>query len=155
MGEDGARLIEAAKRTPVVSELKWDIPTNHVVEMDLWMSSGSQASMKFPKDFSSRRKAMNQVVKFTPHYQVFSMPSTDPAIYRDLCSDTTGKYCTEDPDGSGPITGKEVLEEDVRQLCIHEMTKVPRTSLADLQAGKTMVEFAAQYWAYVEMFAES
>lgn len=84
---------------------------------------------------------MNQVLKFRPHYAVFSVPSSDPSIYRDMCSDTSGKYCAEAPDASGVVTGKAVLEEDVRQLCVHEMTKVQRTSLDDLKAGRDMVEY--------------
>jgi len=152
--EDGARLIEAAKRTQVITELKWDIPTDHVVEMDLWMSSGSLASMKFLKEFSPKRKVLNEVVKFRPHYAVFSVPSSDPSIYRDLCSDSSGQFCAEEPDSTGLVTGKDVLEEDVRQLCIHEMTKVVRTSLNDLSAGKTAVEYAEKYWDYVEKFAD-
>merc|ERR1712232_973913 len=34
------------------------------------------------------------------------------------------------------------------------MTKVQRTSLDDLKAGKDMVEYAEKYWQYVEMFAD-
>jgi len=110
--------------------------------------------MKFLKEFAPKRKAMNEVVKFKPHYAVFSVPSSDPSIYRDMCSDASGEYCAEPPDNSGVVTGKAVLEEDVRQLCIHEMTKVPRTSLDDLRAGKDMVEYAEKYWDYVEKFVD-
>jgi len=82
------------------------------------------------------------------------VPSSDPSIYRDMCSDTAGKYCAEAPGASGVVTGKAVLEEDVRQLCVHEMTKVQRTSLDDLKAGRDMVEYAEKYWEYVEKFAD-
>jgi len=71
-----------------------------------------------------------------------------------MCSDTSVEYCAEAPDAGGIVTGKAVLEEDVRQLCIHEMTKVQRTSLDDLKAGKDMVEYAEKYWEYVEKFAD-
>jgi len=148
--QQGAQLIEAVKRSHVIVELKWDIPTDKVVQMDLWMNSASKKSMKFLKEFSPRRKALNEVVKFQPHYAVFGMPATDPAVYRDLCSDTSGSYCAEDPDGNGAVTGKDALEEDVRQLCIHELTKVPRNSLESLEAGRPIVEYAEKYWSYVE-----
>jgi hypothetical protein len=153
--EEGGRLISASKALEVIVELNWNIPTNHVVEMDLWMSSGSKESMTFLKDFAERRKTLNEVVQFRPHYAVFKLKSTDPGIYNDICSDSSGEYCTEDPDGSGVVTGKDVLEEDVRQLCIHELTKVPRTSLDDLRAGKAMVEYAQKYWDYVKLFADN
>lgn len=150
----GNALIDAAKKTPVIVELKWDIPTDHVVQMDLWMNSASQRSRQFLKEFAPRRKTLNEVVMFQPHYAIFSMPSTDPAVYRDLCSDTSGEYCAEDPDGAGRVTGKMVLEEDVRQLCIHELAKVPRTSMEGLKAGRATVDYAEKYWDYVERLAD-
>ena len=150
----GAQLIEAARNSAVVVELKWTIPTDHVVQMDKWVSSGSMESMKFLKDFAGMRKTLNKVVKFQPHFTVFSIPASDPKIYADLCSDNSGQFCAEDPDGYGAVTGQMVLEEDVRQLCIHEMTKIPTSSFTDLQAEKTVVEYAGQYWDYVQRFAE-
>lgn len=32
------------------------------------------------------------------------------------------RYCAADPDGRGPATGAQVVEEDLRQLCIHKTT---------------------------------
>merc|ERR1719356_1042310 len=57
-----------------------------------------------------------------------------------LCTDYTGKYCAEDPDGDGPVQGKDVLEEDLRQLCLHDHTTPP--------------EFAEKYWSYIEQFQD-
>jgi len=155
--EDGRRLINAAKRSQVIVELAWDVPTNHVVSTDMWMSSASQASLKFLKEFSKNRRVLNEVMIFIPHYAVFSMDGSDPAVYNDLCSDETGQYCAEDPDGAGPITGKMVLREDVRQLCIHEVYKKHRTSY-DLSkmdpATMPVVEYAEEYWSYIEKFLD-
>lgn len=152
--EEGNRLINAIKSDlSIIVELQWNIPTNHVVEMDLWMSSGSQESLAFLKDFAPRRKILNKVVQFRPHYAIFSVNSSDPSVYTDICSDNNGHFCAADPDGSGEVTGKDVLVEDVRQLCIHEITKVPRVSLDDLGKSAHLVEYAERYWAYVESFA--
>merc|ERR1712070_1221767 len=93
-------------------------------------------------------------MSFTPHYAVFSMPSSDPSVYQDLCSDTTGQYCAEDPDASGSITGKDVLEEDVRQLCIHELTKVSSQGGQHDGHDHAPVEYAAPFWDYLEKFQE-
>jgi len=153
--DDGAKLIRAAGRSsPVILELKWDIPTDHVVIMDLWMNSASKFSQHFLKEFASKRKALNEVVKFQPHYAVFSMPNTDPRVYNDLCSDYTGEFCAEDPDGGGSLTGRDVLEEDVRQLCIHEHYKVPRPSNLITEGSRNVAEFARQFWDYVEIFGD-
>lgn len=146
--DEGAPLIEAAKVEQVIIELAWDVPTDHVVNMDLWMTSGSMTSMRFLSEFSPKRKALNHAVSFTPHFHVFSMMSTKD--YNDLCTDVSAQFCAEDPDGPGPITGAMVLAEDVRQLCIHELTRVARTE----NPKRTIVEYAEKFWDYVERLAE-
>lgn len=146
--EHGEELITAAKSDKeAIVELAWNAPPDHVVTMDLWMSSASTESMNFLRRFADRRRTLNEVVEFIPHYNIFSM---DPSLggYNDLCSDTSAQYCTEDPDKSGPITGSQVLEEDVRQLCIHDITKVPRKR----EASERFVFFAEQWWRYIEKF---
>jgi len=146
---DGEPSIAAAKHQDAIVELAWDIPTGHTVALDLWMNSAALDSQKFLKEFTGSRKTLNEVVKFTPHYHVFS---ADPALsgYSGLCSDPSAKYCATDPDGAGPVSGKDVLEEDVRQLCIHEITKVPRSRKRGLAAEAPVVFYAEKWWNYVE-----
>lgn len=151
--QDGAALIDAVSKTVVTAQLSWDVPQDHVVSMDLWMSSGSSDSLQFLKDFSTKRKTLNEVMRFQPHYAVFSMPSSDPAVYQGLCSDTSGNYCAEDPDSAGDITGKDVLAEDVRQLCIHELTKKDQTSGSG--AKVPAVEYAEEFWNYMGQFEDA
>jgi len=153
--QDGQELINFAKMTnnQVIVEMAWDVPTNHVVIMDLWMSAGSRDSQRFLKEFAPKRKALNEAIKFVPHYHVFGMQSATD--YNNLCTSTDAQFCAEDPDGSGPITGRDVVEEDVRQLCIHQVTKVKHINLDDNRAGHKMVEYAAPYWQYVEAFQDS
>merc|ERR1712137_175579 len=63
--DEGAHLIEHASRNEnVVIELSWDVPTNHVVQVDLWMSSGSMENMQFLSDFANNRRALNHAVSF-------------------------------------------------------------------------------------------
>jgi len=154
--EDGQQLISAAQSTEVVIELAWNLPTDHVVTMDMWMSSGSSQSMQFLKDFAPKRRTLNEVMIFNPHYAVFSMDTNDPAVYSGVCLENAGskgEFCAEDPDGAGDVTGKEVLEEDVRQLCIHEATKVARSSMEVSRSGLA-VEYAEKYWDYMEKYPE-
>lgn len=126
-----------------------------VVTMDLWMSSASRESNIFLKEFAAKRRTLNQVMAFNPHYAVFSMDSSDPAVYSGICSDDTGEFCAEDPDGAGDVTGKDVLDENVRQLCIHENTKVARKSPDDISNVAHVVEFAGKYWEYMEKYLDS
>mmetsp|Transcript_80662 Transcript_80662/g.152412 ORF Transcript_80662/g.152412 Transcript_80662/m.152412 type:complete len:483 (+) Transcript_80662:41-1489(+) len=147
--DHGEQLIAAASGSEAVVELAWDVPTGHVVQVDMWMSSGSADSTSFLESFAESRKTLNEVVDFQPHYHVFSMDSTQGG-YNGLCSDETAEYCAEDPDKSGPVTGRDVLEEDVRQLCIHEITKVPRTRAGADPSNSAKVFFADAWWNYMK-----
>lgn len=94
--EEGQKLIDpllADPGTQVVVELNWDIPSENVVQVDLWMSSASVSSQKFLKDFKPKREALNEYLRFMPHYHVFSMDGSKD--YKELCFDVSGKYCAE------------------------------------------------------------
>jgi len=157
--EDGERLILAAKADKesgqVVVQLAWDVPTNNVVNIDLWMSAASSQSTSFMKAFAPKRKALNKVVKFTPHFAIFSMESAKPGEsahdYNNLCLDGNAEICAEDPDAGGSVTGRDVLNEDTRQLCIHELTKVKSLG-PEGQSG--IVEYAEKFWDYIEAFPD-
>lgn len=151
---DGQKLLDAVKMGQVVVELSWDLPTNHLVTVDLWMSAASQASMKFLKSFAPMRRTLNTVMEFKPHFVVFSMGSENPGIFQGLCKDAAGKYCAEDPDAAGAIQGKDVLDEDLRQLCIHQVHQVIRTSDRSRKAGKKGLVYAEKFWDYIERFAD-
>jgi len=148
---DGEALIAAAKHEDAIVELAWDIPTDDVVALDFWMNSAAPDSQNFLKTFTDARKTLNEVVKFTPHYHVFS---ADSALngYSGLCSDASARYCASDPDGAGPVSGKDVLDENVRQLCIHELTRVPRSR--KLATQEPVVFYAEKWWDYVKRLPE-
>lgn len=156
--EDGDILKQEVNKgnNDVLVELNWDIPTDDVVTVDLWMSSASRESLKFLREFSPLREKLNEVVRFVPHMYVFSLDSKDPKVYSEICMSDDGKLCAEDPDASGTVTGKDVLLEDVRQLCIHDHYKVAQKARPTLGQGKKMmpVMYAKQYWDYVEKVAD-
>lgn len=136
--EDGRKLINAASKERVLVELAWDVPLDNVVRLDLWMSSASQTSQKFLREFARYRKILGDTLVFVPHFYVFSLTPSASTV-PDLCSDNTSHYCAEDPDASGPLNGNDVLLEDVRQLCIH-----------DLVASSGAGNFSEKFWEYVE-----
>lgn len=151
--KEGQRLIRAAKNFQVIIELAWDVPLNHVVIMDLWMSSASRESMRFLQEFAPKRKALNERLKFVPHYYIFALQSGVAGDQGNLCDESSDHFCAEDPDGPGPVTGRMVLDENLRQLCIHDLTKVKRTDIdavGDTGNIEGTVEYAAKFWDYVE-----
>jgi len=145
---DGEKLIGAVNRSQVIVELNWAIPHNRKASMDLWISSGSPESMRFLKEFANVSMALRSVMHFIPHYAVFRLRN-EGANYGDLCSDTSNRFCAEDPDGDGPITGKMVLEEDVRQLCICELFK---ETVAGGSTGPSTC--SRKFWVYVSRFSD-
>jgi hypothetical protein len=154
--DDGRSILHEFEKNkgPIVVELAWNVPTKTVVTVDQWMSSASSESLKFLRSFAPKRRILNQVLRYQPHFTVFSMGSGGSAqTTSKLCTDQSGKYCAEDPDGDGPVQGKDVLEEDLRQLCLHEHTKVPGRSM-EYKDQKTPPEFAEAYWSYIEQFQD-
>ncbi|CAK0865314.1 unnamed protein product [Prorocentrum cordatum] len=150
---DGNLILDAFAKTqgPIVVELAWNVPTKTVVTVDQWMSSASSESLRFLQSFAPKRRILNQVLRYQPHFTVFSMGSGGSAqTTSKLCTDMSGKYCAEDPDGDGPVEGKDVLEEDLRQLCLHDQTKV-RGRSRQYQDHPTPPEFD-KYWSYIEQF---
>eukprot|EP00439_Symbiodinium_sp_Y106_P020772 s5158_g2.t1 len=135
----------------VVVELSWDIPSQNVVLLDQWLNTASPASHKFLKAFAPKRAALNEYLQFVPHYHVFSLEGKD---YKDLCSDSTGRYCADDPDGGGEITGKQVLHEAVRQLCIHEITVVPTGERIAQAKRMRQAKFSTEWWDYVSKYLD-
>eukprot|EP00435_Cladocopium_sp_Y103_P020026 s425_g4.t2 len=121
---------------------------------DLWMSSASVSSQKFLKEFSPKREALNEYLRFMPHYHVFSMDGSKD--YKELCFDVSGKYCAEDPDGSGSVTGYVVLLEDVRQLCIHELYTKSMDERISYQQHPTSESalYAAEWWRYASNYLD-
>lgn len=61
-------------------------------------------------------KLKNRII-FEPHIVTFSSKSNE-YIANNCVS--RGKYCAFDPDNEGPITGKDVLLEALRQKCIYK-----------------------------------
>jgi len=152
---EGEKLILATRQSdPVIVELAWDVPTNQIVQVDLWMSSASQESNRFLKEFEPKRKQLLNALQFTPHYHVFAMAGSND--YHELCSDTSAKYCAEDPDGPAAVTGKMVLDEDVRQMCIHELHKTDKEvdKYIGIINGSNNPFYSAEYWNYVKIFLD-
>jgi hypothetical protein len=146
--EEGRKLIQAVQRggmrDPVVVELGWDIPVNKIVTLDMWLSSASDELSLFIKEFAPIRESLGWNLAFAPHYHIYSLQSD----YSELCWDHDGAYCTDDPDGPGPVTGKNVLEEDVRQLCILENT------LQSDPRGESPALYSTKFWKYLSLFQE-
>jgi len=145
---DGQKLIDAAKVSELVIELAWDIPRGTHVIVDFWMSSGSQEASEFLQRFKDTAETMKFHLQFVPHYHIFSLPeASNPGR---LCMDGGTEFCAPDPDGTGPVTGEDVANEDLRQLCIWSLT-ARMTPGSDSEKAAT---YSQQFWDYVVRFAD-
>jgi hypothetical protein len=142
--EEGRKLILAVEEHKrVVVELAWDVPVDRIVKMDMWMSAAAEELRQFIREFEPIREELGWNLAFYPHYHVISLPTKD---YNNNCWNEDAAYCTDDPDGPGPVTGRDVLEESVRQLCILEKTRQEDPS------GKSKALYSILYWKYLAKF---
>mmetsp|Transcript_106397 Transcript_106397/g.211375 ORF Transcript_106397/g.211375 Transcript_106397/m.211375 type:complete len:287 (+) Transcript_106397:2-862(+) len=110
------------------------------------MSSGSQEASEFLKRFKDSAETLKHHLQFVPHYHIFSLP--EASFPGRLCMDGGTEFCAPDPDGTGPVTGEDVANEDLRQLCIWSVT----ARLAP-EADKSAT-YSQQFWDYVDRFAD-
>jgi hypothetical protein len=140
--------LETDGSEPILMELDWDIPADKIVTLDMWISSAAGQDLgPFVEDFADIRQSLGWNLYFNPHYHVYALQ--DQQAMPDNCWDDSRRYCADDPDGAGPVTGYQVLFEDVRQLCILENT------LIDDSSGNTETRFSVKYWMYVREFLNS
>jgi len=129
----GEKLFAAMRQDTVVVELAWDIPQSEVVSVDFWWSSGEKDAQEFLQRFQETAEVLNHHMQFKPHYYVFDVSSSTANAMGDLCTQTIDvkydvRHCAPDPDGPGPITGADVANEDVRQLCLWHKTAFSRNA---------------------------
>ena len=100
------------------------------MKVDFFYVPSSQYSHKFIEALREVYLKLKDRMIFEPHIVTFTSKSNE-YITNNCVSQ--GKYCAFDPDNEGPITGKDVIMEALRQKCIYK-------------AGIT------QYFYYMDMF---
>ncbi|KAK2999723.1 hypothetical protein RJ639_023628, partial [Escallonia herrerae] len=123
------------KGESVVIKLDWTESMPHPdqrVEYELWTNSNDECGlrcddqMKFIKSFKGHAQILEKrgYTLFRPHYITWYCPL--PFILSSQCKSQCinhGRYCAPDPDqnfGEG-YQGKDVVFENLRQLCVHRV----------------------------------
>lgn len=160
---DGEQLIDAVEGSlgDVVVELAWDLPKDNVVTMDYWFAPSHAASMRFLKAYAPYAKQLGGRIEFRPHWWVYSLPTSD---FNSLCTDSSGLFCMDDPDMAGPVTGKDAIEESLREMCLWETAgKRDATGLAPPNAALASEQdvasseggyFSGAWWQYMSNLLE-
>ncbi|GMJ12807.1 vaculolar sorting receptor 3, VACUOLAR SORTING RECEPTOR 3, binding protein of 80 kDa 2;2 [Hibiscus trionum] len=107
------------------------------VEYELWTNSNDECGvkcdilMKFVKDFKGAAQILEKggYTQFTPHYITWYCPQafTQSMQCKSQCINH-GRYCAPDPDQdfSSGYQGKDVVIENLRQLCVFRAAKQTR-----------------------------
>lgn len=121
----------------VVIKLDWSesMPNPDArVEYELWTNSNDECGvrcddqMKFIKDFKGHAQILEKggYTLFIPHYITWYCP--EAFLLSSQCKSqciNRGRYCAPDPEqdfGEG-YEGKDVVLENLRQLCVHKVSK--------------------------------
>lgn len=132
----GDSLKEAAKNNEdVVVKLDWRESVPHPdqrVEYEFWTNSNDECGarcdeqMNFVKNFKGHAQILEKggYTLFTPHYITWYCPRA--FVLTTQCKSqciNRGRYCAPDPEkdfGEG-YQGKDVVYENLRQLCVHRV----------------------------------
>eukprot|EP00923_Selenidium_pygospionis_P014662 GHVN01025302.1.p1 GENE.GHVN01025302.1~~GHVN01025302.1.p1 ORF type:complete len:494 (+),score=94.73 GHVN01025302.1:97-1578(+) len=142
--EDGNQLKHATETSAVVVELEWNFPSKEKVSVDFWTDSGSRAGSQFLREYAPFAEALQGHLLFLTHYNVFEL-QTD---YNDMCLPGDSMFCADAPEGVNTVTGRDVLEEDVRQVCIWQST-------AKAVNGLEGSLYSKSWWEYITHFYDS
>jgi hypothetical protein len=114
----------------VAMNIRFNLPKAvDVVNYEFWISSGNAKAIEFINEFADNGKKFKKDFSvFTPHYVMWHCPacSMDGYTTDDPNCFAGGKYCAPDPDNSGPLSGRDVLYEDLREICVFKQTEGDR-----------------------------
>jgi len=116
---DGQPIIDALQQGKELKvTLSWTLEqTADHMQVNLWTSAGEKTGSFFLADFAKHALRFKSHLEFQQSYHVEEL-SGQTTDFNDQCWDGDVRYCEADPDGAGPITGREVLGEGLRQQCI-------------------------------------
>lgn len=99
---------------------------SNTVHYSLWTSAENKKVYSFIEEFSEYAlKFTKEKAVFTPHYVLWYCAICKEQNFTEAHRDclSGGRYCAPDPDGAGPLAGKDVVMEDLRQICVFKMTE--------------------------------
>lgn len=125
--DDGEKIINSLQssdetRKNVILKITFDSQKSDKIDFVFWISTSNRNSFRLVNEFEPYYHKLKNKVTFTPHYAIWTCHScyrSNYTEYPDNCI-SGGRYCCPDPDGNGPATGAQVVQEDLRQMCIFQ-----------------------------------
>lgn len=93
------------------------------VKVSFFSSPTSESGRRFMFDFKDYgSKFTKENLDFIPHYMLWYCPKCEESNYQTDHPDciSGGRYCSFDPDNEGILTGRDVMYEDLRQMCLYK-----------------------------------
>lgn len=148
--EDGDILSKALNDgAKVMLTLEWNVPhPDNIVEWSLWTTSVDKVASTFKRDFDEAARALGDSAVLTPHYTIangiyircFQSDDKEALPCGDQCTNS-GRYCADKELEylARNVTGAQVVEENLRQICLFRTLKEVH--------GSTL-----KWWNYIENF---
>lgn len=97
------------------------------IDVTLWLTAGHKVTLDFITAFSPEAQAFpKELIRFHPRhvfwYCTECYTKNDYSAPVEHCL-SGGRYCSTDPDGEGPLDGRAIVYEDLRQSCVAKVTK--------------------------------
>lgn len=127
--EDADRLKEVYVQKSIVLLLGFEMVRRYdKIMLSLVLSSGNADSQNFINRFYDVGQLFNSdVVDLEVHYVVIQCLACKNSGFQkaEINCMGGGRYCAPDPDDlvNGPLTGRDVIQEDLRQMCLLEIIK--------------------------------
>ena len=97
------------------------------VTVDIWTTSSDLYGFDLIRESFNIKVKFGDLVKFVPHALVwYCRPCAEKNFVNtttDVNCVSSGRHCSPDPDGAGPLTGSAILIENLRQLCVYEKSE--------------------------------
>jgi hypothetical protein len=107
------------EKEQIVVMCEFKMPVNDIVKYDFWFTSSSDRALNFLEDFEAMDIKLGDLAEFTPRYVFWECMNCDEKYLKDDCYGA-GRYCAVEPSNAN-IKGKEIVEEDLRQLCLWDL----------------------------------
>lgn len=117
---DGELLKSFVEIGEVVLKLHFEVRKSEYVVMELWYSANEWKTRRFLREFERFGKRFTKtLLNLHPRIALWNCYECQEANFTLDKPDclSGGRYCAPDPDGTGPLSGRNVLMEDLRQLC--------------------------------------
>jgi len=95
---------------------------DNIVNVDFWYTTSDDNSLDFVHGVSHYVEKLTGVINWEPRFVTWACPMC-PDDYKEANCVSDGKYCAMRKNSNLRISGAELLHEDLRQFCLHSLTK--------------------------------